>query len=187
MKKFERLLTENPIVSSIVASILFMVFFQPIVEATSAIIGKLASATGFAFLNYIYKQAAALNGHSLLLSMSLCLCGIIPGVMVVALANALGLVRIVKTDKKVSNAKRPIQFFYLFTTITVLFLIVIMLVSPVLLRSQFENEMDIIAPYISDEDYKQLASQWRLMDSSDDCVRITQIINEIKAENGIVQ
>ena len=191
MRTLKKVLAGNPIASGIVTSVLFMIFFQPIIETASNIIGKFAAATGYAFISSLYKQAASTNSHSLLFAGYSTFYGMIIGVIINVLIKALDVKPVKKLYEEIAisrtSGKRKTRrlLLIIIIMITMIHISLVLTVYPVILRSQFENDMDIIAPYMSDEDYKQLSSKWRLMNNYDDYNSICQTINEVKAGNYI--
>lgn len=88
---------------------------------------------------------------------------------------------IVKKGKKVG--KGVIQFIII-TAFTYLF-IIFFITAPMSLSNEFEQDIVKIAPYIEEDDVKQLKSDWACMRSKTDYDVLYEYIEKIKTENNL--
>lgn len=86
--------------------------------------------------------------------------------------------------EKGKKAGKSVVQFILITAFTYLF-IIFFITAPMSLSNEFEHDIVKIAPYVEENDVKQLKSDWVCMRSKADYDELYKYIDKIKAENNL--
>lgn len=183
------------IIASVIASIIVLVFLQPLLRFTTNILFGVGADIFRAYTNRLFTQTAllappdaALNLYGFVLSLFL-------GVLVGIVAWRIAFWWNPERPRNEEAAKRLIastaKFPWLSVVGTMLLAIVIfaLIYSSIFqmrVITSFRQHMLTIAPYITDQRGKELYSQWTQMRTEADYQRIYSELNRIAGDNHVV-
>lgn len=185
---FKQWLRQNRdnIISGIIASIIFTIL-PKIISMTPAFGGSIYSL----LVNIIYSYSASWNSEmmsSLIFSMFFAL--VLSSTVIRIVFNCNNRRREKRYNneetisKEIAKIKKRIKVYKsircLFTVIFILFIY-----YPMVLFHRFENDLIAIRPYIRDEEYYLIQSNWVQMKSKDDYDEIYERINDVIQQNGL--
>jgi hypothetical protein len=184
-------LSKKAIVTSIVATILFVYLLDPILRIIGFVLFNFGFSLFRSFIDNMYKSSALLSMPDPAGSLSSLVYGIVSGVLISGTTFLFFLEKPIKStkEKKVFFfAKKHLPFgFILFTLIFIMFSFLKIYKDGFESRliSSFNQHLVTIAPYISDQDLKLLKSKWTQMKYEDDYNDIYKQLNDIAIQNKV--
>ena len=176
------------IVVGIVSSVLFLYFFQPILDFIGRTFLRVLSAVSSKYSDDFYSKIAHLELFDFsffwLLLVFTMLC-------TVALSLSIRSIRgkqkaNERKNREIKNSEKYV--FFAITLVTVLFLILFMATKIYQLRliTSFKQHMLILAPYVTDQEEEELYSRGSLMNSEKDYNDIYIELNKIANKQNVV-
>jgi hypothetical protein len=178
------------IVSSVIASCIFLIFLQPILHGVSGILFGVGSTVFRAYTDRLFAQSALLvppdSSFDVLECIVVFMTAVVTGYTVARIAFWRTPIRSKAEDKPDTADRFPWKFLVL--TAFIAFAAVAIIYGHLFqLRviTSFKQHMTAIAPYISDAQTKQLYSEWTQMRNKADYLRIYAKLEPIAQQNNI--
>jgi uncharacterized membrane protein YfcA len=169
------------ILAGIISALIFLILFQPIINALDRAIPIMGSNVLSNLSNMLYKNAALGHRNYVDVMLFLTFISIVIGAMVGALISLLIRKKISKIDERKTS---KIQKFLTITLIVLLiyFLVdstwsAILIMSDLQMNTSFEQRINVLAPYITEQQEKELRSSWALMQRRIDYEKINKTMN----------
>lgn len=182
------------IIASIIGTLLFIAFINPILQAVLSLLQTLSSKAYTEFANHIYKEAA--SGYKPYVDVMFL--GAISGISsaLFLLNTTILLRRNIFSEVAVSLLKEEQQkqifgiirwclslsllllsiFFVFMTTV---------LVASSELNTSFHQRVTVLAPYLSEQEEEELAAMWASMKNRQDYEHINEQLNNYAQKNNI--
>lgn len=191
------------IISGVIGSMIFFIFFQPLLIYSGSILNKFISLFFTSFNDSIYIAAATRNSNA---SMSLVLSsifGIIQGIVIAFVLAAISFYKnnnsledtvITETEEKTVVKKSSNRKLRILTYILVFYGIALVIFSTVSFYNKttsvkliysFEQDITILRAYVSDEKLIKISSEWGLMKTEEDYLAINNKLIELAKLNGV--
>jgi len=180
------------IVTGVIATMLFIYLLQPILNFVSILVTRVSTIVSSAYVDQIYKEAASLETQNYAFLLILFLFGLLS-----MLFFTVGI-RLVVGKKLIRSTFRPIGEalfnrdhpilrigFGVFQILIAIFYLVIASANYTQLSiiATFQQQMRVVAPYISDLQGEQLYSQWSQMRSKKDYDSINNKLHAIALQH----
>jgi hypothetical protein len=203
------------IVSSLIASIVFIIVLEPLLKFLWSFLNKTSYTVYFNYLNSLYSNAAL--GHRNYVDfmiLTAIIAGII-GLLFITSNRLLFLIKRLKDDDELFNEKNPekrndiiekrrnklkpkIEFmkrkfilvkYFMFS----IFVIAIFSFSTSLfkiytdiqLNTSFNQRLNALAPFLEDIESKKLVSKWAMMKTKNDYIEINNLMEIVAKKNNI--
>ena len=180
------------VISSLVASLLFYVFGQPLLQFISSLLFGIGNRLFHGITDRLFAQAALLTPPDIGLELTLLVLG---GMVGLVSGFTAGLIHVWRKPATLeSNHEEtdlhPKRFPWSILVLSiVIFLVTVFWAYSTLFQfktiTSFKQHMVTLAPYISDQQAKQLYSEWTLMRSEDDYRRIYSKLTQLASQNHI--
>lgn len=175
-----------------ISSIIFLYFFQPILDYIGAKALILMDLTSSKFSDDFYSKISHLElmDYSFYWISIICIC-ISIAVGRIGISGLFSLVKKEKTTEVTSKTKESVSkkvIFFLFCIFICLFgtLFVSTKFYQLSLISSFKQHLRVIAPYISEQEEEELLSKWSLMKNSNDYKAVYADLENIAKQNNIL-
>jgi hypothetical protein len=179
------------IISSIVATIIFIYLLDPILRfITYSTFNLFGSLTRW-YTNDLFQRAALLTGPDpsmdLLALFTGIICGIFSSVTIFSIIRPF----LTRGNMEIKAAKTIIKYLRFIIPVLSIVLIILTLFSfhrtlfPLRITSSFNQHLAAIAPYVTEQEIKELRSQWTQMMCEDDYHIICNNLNRIASDNKI--
>jgi len=181
---------KKSIMASIIASICVVIFIKPILNVIWLILVFISNSVYMNLINQLYKNASL--GHRNLVSVTVFLIAgsIIIGITLIPyILPAIRKYLPSRSIEKKKKAKKGLVFIYhfgIFLIIVSILLLMTLAYSNLQLNTSFQQRLTILAPKISDQEYKELAASWASMQSRDDYLKINSQMENIAKNNNII-
>lgn len=179
------------IISSIVASAIVLVFFQPILEFLSRGLSAFLSYAAVGILDSMYQQAALGVERAIALTTFGMLMSAFMGVSTAPIVFLVIKSRISKVPaarRKLRKISEKINILQIFLGTFPIILIGIYFISSSFIGVQatasYENRLAVLAPTISEEEEESLRSEWSSMQSRADYVDLMVRMENLAAQKG---
>lgn len=178
------------IVIGILSSVLFLYFFQPVLDFIGSSFLHLLSMTNSKYSDDFYSKIA----HLELIDFSFYWLAILFGGMAmvcgsISIKGFLGMLSKKESTLRKNGAKSRGQRvgFYGLNIFIALFMILFLSTKIYQLKliTSFKQHMRIIAPYIEEQVEEELISEWSIMNSADDYEKIYIRLNKTATDNGL--
>lgn len=180
------------IVSSLLATIFFIYFLQPILTWISQVVVKLMTITSTAFLDKIYVQAASLQTQDYSFLLLLFVIGIPCGFSTITLMLVIfgkGTNRSKEPEpKRIRIPSSALKTCFALVNVGfILAVFVFVSANFIQLRAivTFKQQMRALAPYIDDAEEEQIFSRWSLMKSNSDYEKISNTVAELAKRSNL--
>ena len=180
------------IISSVIASVVFIYLIDPIVRLTTFLLVHVFGALSQKYMNRLFEEAALLSGPDpslTLLFLSLGLgCGVMTGA---AVGLALHSIRPDRAAPNTTSTRTSVLWRRLSAIGGYIFLMILslmMLHSTAFqkrITSSFHQHLTAIAPYVSDQELKTFRSRWTQMTSERDYASIYADLRLIATTNSV--
>jgi len=180
------------VISSLIASIVFLYLLDPLLRLATYVLTHAFGALSASYMDWLFEEAALLSGPDasliLLSSYIALMCGVITGL------NTMLLFRNIKKSDVNDRAPRrkfsPFwrRIFYVGGNILVIIGAMISIHSTMFqkrITTSFHQHLTTIAPYVSDQEIKQLSSRWTQMTCEQDYQIIYADLKRIAATNSV--
>ena len=195
MKGLWNKLKNSQMLSGLLSSLIFLLVISPFVEPLANKVPALAGSFLSTFVDFIYSKAATASVDSFLITY---IGAAIIGFYLYAATNLNKKYTALKsgldaTDNTRHNGKTPVAIKDVRDVVIVVTIFLVLFVAyfimsafiPTMLRVIFDETIDLIAPYTSDQVIKELRSAWIQMKSFNDYSAIKKIIEDIKTTAGL--
>jgi len=173
------------IVFGICSSFLFTYFFDPIFSFVGRVMLYFGSIFMSAYLDRLYSEVAAGDMNYSYLLVLLIYGSIVCSGITVIFYFGLRMFREKEEAKKIDEIQHSIKRRVLFSLLSIL--LAIFLIGDSYLRlkisTTFNQHLTILAPHISDKEYKELKANYALMKSERDYLRLREKMECIAQEN----
>lgn len=177
------------IIASIIASLFVIIFIKPILDSIWHLVSWLGAYFYEGFSNAVYRNAAlgqrdwvAVISLELFVSV---ICGTIFGFVLVSFIAGHSDSKIVEAIKKKRKSLRmliiPMAIIMLFTSIMIL----VSVRTDLQLNTSFNQRLNVLSPHITELRYKELVSDWALMQNRQNYEKIVEEMEKIALKNQI--
>ncbi len=185
------------IISSVVATFLFIYFLDPLLRFVTFILFKTFGSLSRWYTDRLFEQAALLTGPDPSLYLLSLISGIITGIGTILLIffifqyRLLDLVK--KKKKKNKRSFRLPKAFIRWSGIALALLLIIPSIMNLYstmfqlrITTSFNQHIVLLAPYISDQEAKLLRSRWTQIKSEQDFTALYRDLNKIGKSIGVI-
>ena len=186
-------LFKREVVISIVAAILATVLFQPLIQWIWGVALNVSSSTISKLVNIVYLQAALGTNNRIDVTFLLIITSGLTGVGIGILS--LGFIKKkiqspnLEIQKNRSTNLRRILTVGLYIGLYLLILFTILNTGAefhsLQLNSSFDQRLTVLAPAITDQQYKELKASWAIMKTRKDYEQINNTITQLAADHSV--
>lgn len=170
--------------ASVVASVLVFVFIQPLLSAAAMTFAWAGEHVHSGISKSLYTRAAITYEERFSFITLLAMLSLIAGSSIGALSSRFG--RSNAKDTEPSRFRLYVAGLVAFVMTALLFLAISVYYAEIQLKSSFSQQTTILAPHITDQEYKELQAAWASMGSREDFVAISERLDRIAKEQDIV-
>lgn len=175
------------VISSLIATIIFLYFLDPIISFLGKIFINVGSFLFQAYIDRIYQEiAVGQQDYGFMLYL-----GILIMLLIIGVRLFLFTIRKKKlstTDKKVKTNPNLIKYINLLLSFFLTILSISLILTGFIKKTSatsFDQQIRIITPYISLETKDKIIADFSSMESRDDYIRIMKYIESIALRNNI--
>lgn len=170
----------------VIAAIIVIIFVEPIIRWLWGLIIQFSAVTYDGYIDFIYRNAAfgKRNYVDVLLFMSFV--SVLLGLLLRGLMLILGGSKIRSVYRRIPYKAQTIIIVINVAVLTlVLFHYTILFYTDLQLNTSFEQRLTVLAPEISDQDYKEIKALWASMDSRGDFLALNAKMENLAAQNNV--
>ncbi len=173
------------IVASVIASVLFIAFIQPILRFIWILVSSFSAAFYTGFVDALYKAASL--GHRNHVDVQ-----IFGMILAIFVGGAIGMLTILSPKEVIhvaskipSVVKRGLTILFSISLITSCLICLTFSFVDLQLNTSFQQQLTVLAPSITDMQYKELKADWASMTSKRDYDALQSRLEQLAKDNKI--